>query len=110
MAEAKAIEPDLARAEELLPPAEELARRIKNVRLVRGNRAATLVHGALSTARKRAKRDREAAEVLGVLEDLSSYMAKPVERAKATRAKKGKGKKAPAPASNTGTGNGPAPA
>ncbi len=108
VAEAKAIEPEIARAEELLPPAEELARRVKNVRLVRANRAATLVHGAASAARKRANRDPKAADVLGALGDLVSYTMAPAEKARTTLAKKGKGKKAPpAPASDTGTGNGP---
>ena len=110
VAEAKAIEPELTRAAELVPPVVELGRRLGNVRLFQGHRAATLVHSAAATARKRANRDPKAAEVLGAVGELVSYTRAPTEKARTTLAKKGKGKKAPpAPASGTGTGNGPAP-
>ena len=109
MAEAKAIEPELTRAVELIPPVVELGPRLGNVRLFQDHRAATLVH-ASAAARRRANRDPKAAEVLGALGDLVSYTMAPAEKARTTLAKKGKGKKAPpAPASGTGTGNGPAP-
>lgn len=81
------LQAEVARLDELTGPVEEMAHRLRTTRIAKGHRLATLLHGAASTASKRAKRDPDAEAALGTLGDLLTYVSKPGIKAAATRAK-----------------------
>ena len=88
--EAADLKVQIARLEELEGPAQEMARRLHSTRLDRCHRLGVILHGAAAAARRRADRDPEAAEVIGALNDLVTYVSEPSEKAAITRAKKAK--------------------
>jgi hypothetical protein len=82
------LQVEVAYLDELLGPTAEILHRLHTTRVARAHRLATLLHGAASTASKRAKRDPDAQAVLSTLGDLLTYVSKPSRKGAATRAKK----------------------
>lgn len=89
LTEIQTLQPTLDRMDELVPPADEMARLLHTTQSSHEHRAATLIHAAAKSARDRAKRDPNAAEVLGALKDLTDYVAEPSDKAVLTKTKKG---------------------
>lgn len=89
LTEIQTLQPTLSRLDELVPPADEMARLLHTTQASHEHRAATLIHAAAKSARDRAKRDPNAAEVLGALKDLTDYVAEPSDKAVLTKTKKG---------------------
>ena len=77
------------RADEVLPAAEKLVELLRETRIESGHQIGVILGDAAAQVRRRADRDAKAAEVLGALDELLSYVSAPAYKAVATRNKAG---------------------
>lgn len=83
------------RAQEVLPAAEKLAELLRETKIETGHRIGVILGNAASQVRRRAERDPDAAELLGKLSDLLTYVSAPAKKAAVTRNKAAKDDSAP---------------
>lgn len=75
------------RADEVLPAAEKLVELLRETKIETGHQIGVILGDVAAQARRRAERDAKAAEVLGALEELLTYVSGPAYKAAATRSK-----------------------
>lgn len=76
---------DFDRASELLGPAEKMVELLRETRMYRGHQVGLVLSEMANQARHRGEKDAQAAQLLGMLGDLMSYIYGPAQKGAAAR-------------------------